>query len=124
MGKKEMLAVRLAGLDSFDTAGEWAVGIMDDIQISSLLNHVQRQADPRLPWLGHNLPCGQGGTWWLVKCTRFICSGGEGNGKEEGENWLKDPSCSCHSPPQRQHRAPSLPAPGDAGNQSHTYCRH
>ena len=49
MGKKEMLAVRLAGLDSFDTAGEWAVGIMYDIQISSLLNHVQRQADPRLP---------------------------------------------------------------------------
>ena len=54
MGKKEMSAVRLAGLDSFDIAGEQAVSIIDDIQISSLLNHGQREADPRLPWLGHN----------------------------------------------------------------------
>ena len=86
MSKKEMWAVRLAGLDSFDIAGERVVGIMDDIQISSLLNRVQREADPRLPWLGHNLPCGQG-----VKPARFICSGGGGNGEAEGENWLERP---------------------------------
>ena len=124
MGKKEMVVVRLAGLDSFDTAGERVVGVMDDTQISSLLNHVQREADPRLPWLGHNLPCGQDGTRWLIKPTRFIWSGGEGKGEEAGKTSWKDPSCSSQSPPQRQQGGPSLRAPGDTGSRHHPYCLH
>lgn len=56
MDRKEMQVVKLEGLDSLDTAGKGAVGVQDDVQLSSLLRNVQRWAGPRLAWRAHNLP--------------------------------------------------------------------